>query len=621
VNSTKRLAIFTLLGVLFASCDLGPSVLTSDELDGLYRVQLSQKGVTLSNGASALVTEALDLRIEARQSAPDPAALELVLENSQGGEEARRVFVDQSFRSATLSPNTLIVSDILATLPPLLLPADLSDGYYILKLEAKDDAGARLFSSRRVLLVYRGPSFIPTISAHPGTALTEGAVLLRLRDLAGVPAEPWIRWLVDGQPVAEGYASAGMDRLVWRASRMPDLHSVTAAVYPFKPPLGVDFSPPLSARINVPVKAVALSATAWDEGLPYLSRLVLQDSYSLEEALADLPGSRLLGSSYPEASGLGFAYVLGEGDGIMVPAKALELDAVPGSFSVALSVAPFAGSPRLDKASGLLLRRMTEDGNELYALGLREGFPFYRINGIETEAATPLVNRSSILALSLSRMREGTSVSFYVDGKRQSLGFVAEAFGSFLSQGYALLGGQDAVRANYLRLASIAGPYPAFKASFGAEQGQAFIAASGFETPVLDAGLSVDGPYSITERGLYLSAASMLSFLAQYADGSGFVFSARMDRPAWRLNLDLNDGRGLRVLSDGRVLLLPGDEMLGTVAFANPLDVAISFNAQSSSLSAGGASVQLPASLRFASLPRLLAVDSALVVEHVSLKK
>jgi hypothetical protein len=107
VQSIRLLAIFTLLVVLFASCDLGTSVLTSDELDGLYRVELSQKGVLLGNGATALVTEALELSIEARQAAPDPASLELVLENSRGDIEARRVFVDQSYRSAALRPTRL----------------------------------------------------------------------------------------------------------------------------------------------------------------------------------------------------------------------------------------------------------------------------------------------------------------------------------------------------------------------------------------------------------------------------------------------------------------------------------------------------------------------------------
>ncbi len=621
MNSRKFLSILPLLALVAASCDLGPSVLTSDELGGLYRVELSQKGTILANGAMPLATEALELSIEARQGAPDPASIELVLENSQGGEEARRVFVDQSYRSAVLSPDMLAVGDILDTLPPFMLPADLSDGYYIVALEAKDDAGSLLFTARRVLLVYAGPSFIPSLSAHPGTVLTDGAVLLRLRDLAGEPAEPWVRWLVDGLPAAEGYASEGMDRLVWRASRLPDLHSVTAAVYPFKPPLGIDFSPPLSARIDVPVKATALAGPAWDESLRYLSRLALQGAYSLEEALAGLPGARVVGSSYPEASGLGFAYVLGEGDGIELPVSSLGLDAMPDSLSVALSLAPFAGSPRLDKASGLLLRRMAGSGEELFALGLREGFPYYRVNGVETEVRAPLGNRSSFLALSLSRARDGTSVSFYLDGKRQSLGFFKQAFDSFFSEGYELLGGPGAVRANYLSLAKIAGSYPAFKASFAAEQGSSYIAASGFETAALETGFRVEGSYSVNERGLNLAADSMLSFPGYDAGEGSVTFSARVDRPSWELAFDLGENRGLRVRADGSVILLPGDVMLGSVAVANPLDIAISFNAQSSLISSGGASVQLPASLRLAALPRLLAANSALILERVALSK
>ncbi len=621
MNSSISRLLFSALAVLAASCDLGPSVLTSDELGGLYSVELSQKGAILGNGAVPLVSEALELSIAARQGAPDPASLELVLENSQGGEEARRVFVDQSYRSAALSADALSVGDILDTLPPFLLPADLPDGYYILALEAKDDAGARLFASRRVLLIYTGPSFIPSISAHPGSAITESAVLLRLHDLAGAPAEPWVRWLVDGLPAAEGYASDGMDRLVWRASRLPDLHSVTAAVFPFKPPLGIDFSPPLSARIDVPVKASELPGPAWDEGLRYLSKLVLQGAYSLEEALAGFPGARLVGSSYPEASGLGFAYVLGEGDGLELPVAAPGPDAMPDSLSVALSIAPFAGSPRLDKASGLLLRRMAGSGEELFALGLREGMPFFRVGGIETELRVTLGNRSSFLALSLSRAREGTDVGFYVDGKRQALTVVKQAFDTFFSEGYELLGGPGAVRANYLSLASVAGPYPAFKASFAAEQGPGYIAASGFEAAALDSGLSVDGSYSINERGLNLASGAALGFPGYEAGDGNLVFSARVDRPAWELAFDFGENRVLRVRPDGSVLLSPGDLTLGSVALANPLDIAISFNAQSSVISSGGASVQLPAGLRLVSLPRLQAANSALILERVALRK
>jgi hypothetical protein len=264
---------------------------------------------------------------------------------------------------------------------------------------------------------------------------------------------------------------------------------------------------------------------------------------------------------------------------------------------------------------------MNAAGEELFALGLREGLPYYRVDGVETEARTLLGNRSSILALSLSRVREGTSISLYVDGKRQSLRIFKQAFDFFFSEGYDLLGGQGAVRANYGSLASIAGPYPAYKAYFAAEQGQAYLAASGFETPVLDAGFSIDGPYSINERGLSLASSSALSFRGDDAGGAGFAFSARVDRPAWELKLELSDNRTLRLLPDGRVLLAPGDELLGSVALADPLDLTISFNAQSSVLSAGGLSVQLPAKLRLLSLPSLHAPDSALIVEHVALKK
>jgi hypothetical protein len=264
---------------------------------------------------------------------------------------------------------------------------------------------------------------------------------------------------------------------------------------------------------------------------------------------------------------------------------------------------------------------MTEAGEELFALGLREGLPFYRVNGIETEARAPLGNRSSFLALSLSRAREGTSIGFYVDGKRQSLRFFDQAFESFFSEGYDLLGGQGAVRANYGSLASIAGPYPAYKAYFAAEQGQAYIAASGFETAALDAALTIDGAYGINERGLSLASSSALGFSVPDAGGAGFDFSARVDRPAWELRLELSDNRTLRVLPDGRVILAPGDELLGSVAVANPLDVTIGFNAQISAISAGGLSVQLPANLRLVSLPSFRALDSALIVEHVALKK
>ncbi|TFG80011.1 MAG: hypothetical protein E4H20_11385, partial [Spirochaetales bacterium] len=180
MRTTTALFATVLVLFLIVSCDMGANLFTQDELGGMYTVELSQKGVALSDIGKATAAEPMSLSLSARSGAPDPAVLELRLAAADGSEAARLRFTDPSAVAADVRADSVSVPDLLGRLPPFLLPSDLPDGYYVLAATAYDDVGARLFGSEQVVLLWSGSLSAPAIAAHPGTVTTDGPVLFKL---------------------------------------------------------------------------------------------------------------------------------------------------------------------------------------------------------------------------------------------------------------------------------------------------------------------------------------------------------------------------------------------------------------------------------------------------------
>lgn len=606
----SSITILAIAALCFASCDLGPTILSNDELSALYELRLGGGDAALSRSASegaqlqgdvlgpAPVGGELYVKIVARPNAPDPARLELRLYDADGALNASRSLIDSSFRGQ--SPDgAALVNDILGELPALVLPPDLQEGYYRVVAEGFDDAGAPLFTMDGPALVYRGPRLNLGLIARPGTATLGGAVLLKAQGLSDAPASLWIRWLFDGRPVAEGYAADGADRLVWRVASLPNVHRVSAEAFPFQPPAGLRVGPYAAAALSVPVAAAASEAPAWDAGLSYLTRARFDGAPSFESALP--PGAVLSGRAYPEeAPDRGFGYALGPGASLSVPSPEGR-----GVRSYYLTLSPL-GEAGANGGSRPILSRASSDGGS-WAVGLENGFLSLSVGEAKLVSKRGLPAGKSQLAVRMTPDARGSLVEAFIDG-------VAVAA---LRDG-AAPSAAGAVRVSYPALyhdyAELEGPLPIFRSAMAARYGLEFVAAFSADEGSLPESFAPRGAHRLEGASLYLESGSALA-VGGSAEGVA-RFAATIASGSWSLRLPIAEGRFIRLAADGR---LASDDglveygMLGGVkqeAFELELDFGRRI------LRCGPSSISLPADIGLVGLPELEAFGAELAVRN-----
>ena len=605
-NSIPILALATLC---FASCDLGPTILSNDELSALYELRLGPGDALVSRSASdgassqdsllgpAPVDGELYVKIVARPSAPDPARLELKLYDANGTLGASRSLIDASFRGQ--APNgAASVKDILGELPPLALPPGLEQGYYRVVAEGFDDAGVLLFTMERPALVYRGARLNLGLIARPGTATLGGAVLLKAQGLADAPASLWIRWLFDGRPVAEGFAADGADRLVWRVASLPNVHRVSAEAFPFQPLAGLRVGPYAAAALSVPVAAAAFDAPAWDAGLSYLSRARFEGAPSFESALP--PGAVLSGRAYPEeAPDRGFGYALSPGASLSVPSPAGR-----GVRSYYLTLSPLVGA---GEGFRPILSRASPDGGA-WIVGLENGLLSLVLGETKLVSKRGAPAGTSQLAVLITPDARGSLVEAFMDGV---------AIGSLRDESASMAAGTVSVSypALYHDYAELDGPLPVFRSAMAARHGLEFIAAFAADEGALPEAFAPRGAHRIEGASLYLEAGSVLAVRGR-PEGVARL-SASIAAGAWSLRFPVADGRFIRLAGDGRLASDDGLIQYGTLGGLKPEAFELELDFGRKVLRSGSSSLNLPTDLGFVGLPELEALGAELAVRSV----
>ncbi len=626
---------FAPLAVLIASlycvsCDLGTSVLSSDELERLYTTKLSLNGKDLAYGA-ALPRNALamELSIKAKPDAPDPATLEVILLDADGLRQGGGSFRDASYRgmegteeeteagTAGDIPVYIELDDILDGKIPIRI--DMPDGYYFLETVLRDDAGVKLFSDRKLFLVYRGEPIVPTVSVHPGSVGTGSAALFKLRGLPATGPSPWIQWTVDGVVAAEGYADEGHDRLVWRASGIPDLHSVSAAVYPFRPPL-VRNIPPYARNDSLafPVKAQAEGQNDWSDDYEWALRVPLRGAFSVADAVAGVHGARVLGNPYPEEleGWSGFSYAFESGAGLFLPRASADGRKPPAFVSMACTVAALPSGYRLEDSSGMLVGRYDADGGELVALGLEKGRPYARIGGAVLEPNGYSSGKTLALALTLEARKDGLFAVLYAGGEPIASGVSSLSMEVLSASGHTVLAGEDGLSALYLDYAELEGAYPAYRAALAAKHGRKLLLAEGFDTGMLPDSWRADGDYSVAPIAsaaprIVLYRGTRLDPLTPLPPDGRLRLSIRREGAPADLTLLFpldRDGRFLELRGDG-VALLDGKQQIGSLGVDAASAVELGMDIENGSLFLGSDSVKLPEALRFAAFPSVYSRD------------
>lgn len=605
----SAIAILGFATLWLASCDLGPTILTNDELNALYELRLdadAARSRLASEGAQpvagllgpAPVDGELYVMVVAKPSAPDPARLELRLYDAEGALGASRSLVDASFRGRA-PEGAASVKDILGELPPLALPPGLAEGYYRVVAEGFDDAGALLFTMEGPALVYRGPRLDLALIARPGTATLGGAVLLKARGLADAPASLWIRWLFDGRPVAEGYAVDGADRLVWRVASLPNVHRVSVQAFPFQPPAGLRVGPYAAADLSVPVAAAAAEAPAWDARLSYLARARFEGAPSFESALP--PGAILSGRAYPEeAPDRGFGYALSPGASLRVPSP--ENRGVRSHF---LTLSPL-GDAGTSEGFRPILARASPDGGS-WAVGLENSLLSLAAGEAKVVSKRGLPVGKSQLAVRITPDPRGSLVEAFIDGvpfASLRVAATASAEGT-ISLSYPAL---------YHDYAELDGPLPIFRSAMAARHGLEFVAALSADEGSLPEGFASRGPHRLEGDYLILEPGSTLA-LSGRAEGVARLTASFAAGP-WSLRLPIANGRFLRLSSDGRLASDDGMVEYGTLGGARPESIELELDFGRRILRSGSSSISLPADIGFSDLPEFEAFGAELAVRN-----
>jgi hypothetical protein len=610
-SARSSITILALAALCFASCDLGPTILSNDELSALYELRLGPGEALVSRSASdgassqdgllgpTPVDGELYVKIVARPSAPDPARLELRLYDANGTLGASRSLIDASFRGQA-PDGAASVKDILGELPPLALPPGLEQGYYRVVAEGFDDAGVVLFTMERPALVYRGPRLNLGLIARPGTASLGGAVLLKAQGLADAPAALWIRWLFDGQPVAEGFAADGADRLVWRVASLPNVHRVSAEAFPFQPPAGLRVGPYAAAALSVPVAAAAYEAPAWDAGLSYLSRARFEGAPSFESVLP--PGALLSGRAYPEeALDRGFGYALNPGAALSVPSPAGR-----GVRSYYLTLSPLVGAGGSEGFRPILSRDSPDGG--AWIVGLENGLVSLALGDAKLVSKRGLPAGKSQLAVRVTPNERGSLVEAFIDGL---------AIGSLHDESASVAAGTVSISypALYHDYAELDGSLPVFRSAMAARHGLEFIAAFSADEGSLPEAFAPRGAHRFEGASLYLESGSVLAVSGR-PEGVA-RFSASIVAGSWSLRLPIADGRFLRLALDGRLASDEGRIEYGTLGGLKQEAFELVLDFGRRILRSGSSSISLPADIGFVGLPELEAIGAELAVRSV----
>jgi len=144
----------------------------------------------------------------------------------------------------------------LEDIPPVTLPENLPEGYYLLNLTVTSDGETVRQKELSFFIREEQPRMNGLVSYplvfHPGG---EGLVIMD----AYIPRgqDPWIRWRFQGRILAEGLYSRGLDRVLVQGPQSPGIFSLRAELFPQAPPAGQywDFDSPVFVESPVYVSA------------------------------------------------------------------------------------------------------------------------------------------------------------------------------------------------------------------------------------------------------------------------------------------------------------------------------------------------------------------------------
>ncbi len=270
---------------------------------GLLDDGISDPLIRMSGGEGFLNPgEEIDLWVESTENPPD--LISARLEGSDG-----------SIWKVNVEPPADGWENPLGEVGRMLIPETVPEGSYVLVTEAW--LGEKLLvEEHKDIYVLRGEWAIKSLELFPPQAVPGG--MFFIRTVLDIPAgsDPWLRWIQDEKPVAEGFTSDGWDEVILKAGESPGMRSLTVELHLHEP---VDE--------DRPVRTFSTELYTVESRLPGADSLGPPDSYPIlmhfDGTLKNDSGPgfdtepEILGKPRPVFTEEGMGFRFTEGDGLI----------------------------------------------------------------------------------------------------------------------------------------------------------------------------------------------------------------------------------------------------------------------------------------------------------------
>ena len=636
MRKLRRLILPFALAILYAGCDVPSSLLSDEERNSLYTMEISQGDRSLASGVSLLPGGSLALSIGAMTGAKSPDSLSLDLVDSSGTTLASLAYaVGGSAKGLDSGTNVVPVANLVGQLPSFSLPSNLPPGYYsllasIVAGNATNQRSSFSFFVPSANWELGGVTFSPSVPRAGSSVLLQASIVpmdggAALGSAAGsgqgtalastastqAPAASssrdrlWLRWSQGSRILAEGLASAGFDHLVWNLPALEGAYSIRVDFYP-GPPAGGSYS--IASPWNQTISFIAKSAVPARFKDPFSVPSRFHSLFVFDGGIVD-SGTRAVtknvdtsGSPALVAIPGGHGERMDSSDGFALSDLGFDPAKHGGRFSILMRLA-------VENGSGTLVSMPVEDGGSL-AIGLEDGALWLEYPGMAS--SKPLLPGLLVgkgvhdLELSFIPEKAGSLVVWSLDGGARARSFIPAFDPPRFDR--LLVGGESSASAVWADLGlcydDALAPPALFLSSLFRLDGDSLLAGSGFESgPGSDfalSGATKARPYAFT-----LSAGSAIASVRDFPTGGGLTFSIGRLSGTFRLNLLGPGGETLlSVGSDGGISDASGNPLATIAETGRGFVFSISkgdsgFEVRGSDASPKPLSLKLPERVRF----------------------
>ncbi len=530
--------------ITLASCNMGSDVFTQKELDKMYILDITQSEKAIDRGLPLNISKGIDLSVTIMPGAPSPSFVHVLLLDSENKEQARISFAKKS-GDPDLAENFIVVTSFDAPLPPLILPAKLLPGYYLLSTQMLDQDNAVLSIINTPILVYDLAIPQMSISLFPAQLSASKSALFKAVLAGPVAKDAWISWKIDGVVYSEGLVSEKFDRIIWTAPADKGIHSVSADFFPFKPFMEESIVPLVSSYITSPVIIPLASAAPRALQNPFVAFNLnkgLDNSGSQALSTMNIVGSK----PFPEEFANGYGFVFGDGSGLSSQNSMIPWDTESQrDFSILFSLASLPGSVQAgangEDADRALFKSFDAAGIPILQIGISGGVPYVKTDS-RLEAAFMVPRELCTLVFSFHAAGEFLDAAIYIDGRVAGSGRIKDPrIGA--GRGGSELAGSTGYKAVYNDVSVYNYLLPAFAASMATLYPDTLIYALSFG----DAKAAAPGSVSSGSRQIVVDIPPSTS---------KFKIDLKLRTGNASISINLADGTFFQIMDNGDVLYL-----------------------------------------------------------------